>query len=464
MSVYIAIDMKSFYASVECVSRGLDPMAARLLVADESRSDSTICLAVSPALKQIGVPGRPRLFEAKRVISDFEQRHNRLISYIVAPPRMAEYEAVSASIYGIYQQFAAPEDIHVYSIDESFIDCTPYLRSYEKKARECGTTPIYMMASHISKAVFEQTGIPSSIGIGTNLYLAKVAMDLLSKHANTDPNGIRIAQLDEASYKQRLWAHRPLTDFWMIGHGTASRLNSAGMSTMGQIAERSLWDEEWFYRCFGINAEILIDHAWGLEPVTLQDIKQYVPKKRSLTNGQVLMRPYSFSETRLIFSEMIDAICTDLWKQQLVSERFGWYASYDTASLELIPDYKGALRADHYGRIHPSPVSKSVRLRTPTNDYFEILPALLTSFDQHVDQTLLFRRLSVNADPLPEEKQFAQFSLFDHADHKHRSAQLQKALLAIRMKYGINSIFRCSNLLPHSTALERGEQIGGHRA
>ena len=290
--IYICIDLKSFYASVECVHRGLDPLKARLLVADETRSDQTICLAVSPPLKAIGVPSRPRLFEAKQAIERYERSHNTKVDYIIAVPRMAEYERVSALIYSVYLRYVACEDIHVYSIDECFIDCTSYLLRYEAQAKQEHRHPAHIMAMTMIRDVLRTTGITATVGIGTNMYLAKVAMDIVAKKAPPDKDGVRIAELNEDSYKYLLWDHTPLTDFWQIGGGKAARLQKAYMFTMGDIAERSLYDEEWFYKTFGIDGEILIDHAWGIEPVTMKDIKSYKSSSHSVSNGQVLPRPY----------------------------------------------------------------------------------------------------------------------------------------------------------------------------
>ena len=334
---YIAIDMKSFYASVECVARGLDPLLAMLLVADESRSDQTICLAVSPALKAIGVPGRPRLFEAKQAIHKYESIHHTKVNYLIAVPRMAEFERVSTTIYSIYLKYAAAEDIHVYSIDECFIDCTHYLHLYEKEAAKLGQSAAHTMAMTIIRDVLAVTGITATVGIGTNLYLAKVAMDIVAKKSHADKDGVRIAELDEESYRYKLWEHRPLTDFWQIGFGNARRLESNMMHTMGDIAERSQYNEEWFYKTFGIDAEILIDHAWGIEPVRMCDIKNYKSDAHSLSNRQVLPRPYEYAEARNVFCEMIDVLCFDMYKKNLISRLFTWWVSYDYKSLEHCP-------------------------------------------------------------------------------------------------------------------------------
>ena len=305
---YIAIDMKSFYASVECVYRELDPLKANLLVADESRSDQTICLAVSPALKAKGVPSRPRLFEARQAVRSWEAKNGQKLSYLIAPPRMAEYERISALIYSVILRYAAPADVHVYSIDESFIDCTGYLHHYTDAARQHRMEPARYMAMTIVKDILATTGITATVGIGTNLYLAKVCMDIIAKKSPPDEDGVRIAELNEDSYCYLLWTHRPLTDFWQIGPGKARRLERACMFTMGDIARKSQFDEDWFYKTFGIDGEILIDHAWGKEPVTMADIKSYHTDSHSLSNGQVLPRPYEFDEARNVFLEMVDVL------------------------------------------------------------------------------------------------------------------------------------------------------------
>ena len=351
--VYAAIDMKSFYASVECVFRNLDPLKAKLLVADESRSDQTICLAVSPALKAIGVPSRPRLFEAKQAIRQYEAATRTKVSYLTAVPRMAEYERVSAQIYSIFLRYAAPEDIHVYSIDESFIDCTPYLHAYREEAERQNVHPAHLMAMTMIRDVLSVTGITATCGIGTNLYLAKVAMDIVAKKKPPDKDGVRIAELNEDSYKFLLWDHQPLTDFWQIGPGKARRLNKAYLFTMGDVAAKTQYDEEWFYKTFGIDGEILIDHAWGIEPVTMKDIKSYRTSNNSLSNGQVLPRPYKYSEARLVLIEMIEVLCADMFAKGVVSPAFSWWVSYDYKSLEAFPGYDGPVSVDFYGRLHP---------------------------------------------------------------------------------------------------------------
>lgn len=461
---YIAIDMKSFYASVECVARGLDPLLAMLLVADESRSDQTICLAVSPALKAIGVPGRPRLFEAKQAIHKYESIHHTKVNYLIAVPRMAEYERVSATIYSIYLKYAAAEDIHVYSIDECFIDCTHYLHLYEKEAAALGQSAAYTMAMTIIRDVLAVTGITATVGIGTNLYLAKVAMDIVAKKSPADKDGVRIAELDEESYRYKLWEHRPLTDFWQIGSGKAKRLESNMMHTMGDIAERSQYNEEWFYKTFGIDAEILIDHAWGIEPVRMCDIKNYKSDAHSLSNGQVLPRPYEYAEARNVFCEMIDVLCFDMYKKNLISRLFTWWVSYDYKSLEHCPYYDGPLAVDYYGRIHPRHSGGRARSSEHTNSPKEVTALLATEFDKKTDHRLLYRRLGVCACDVISNDGIYQLNLFTDYDALDKERRIQGAMIEIRSRYGNNAIFKGNNLLKGATTIERNTQIGGHRA
>ena len=460
---YIAVDMKSYYASVECVYRDLDPLKANLLVADESRSDKTICLAVSPSLKEKGVPGRPRLFEAKQAIRQWETIHHQRVPYLVALPRMAEYERISAQIYSILLKYVAPEDVHVYSIDESFVDCTPYLHHYRDKAEKLHVEPAHLMAMTIVRDILSTTGITATIGIGTNLYLAKVCMDILAKKMPPDQDGVRIAELNEESYCFLLWDHRPLTDFWQIGRGKAKRLEQIGLMTMGDVARHSQVDEEWFYKTFGIDAEILIDHAWGKEPVTMQDIKSYHTDSHSLSNGQVLPRPYEYLEARNVFCEMIDGLCAEMFQKNLVSPSFSWWVSYDYLSLEKILDYEGPMSLDFYGRLHPRHHNGTVKLQERTNLPQLVREALLTDFDQKTDHRLLYRRLGVFANNVTDDDGVYQLDLFTDYDDLKKEQQIQQAMIDIRQRYGANSIFKGNNLMEGATALERNEQIGGHR-
>lgn len=461
---YICIDLKSYYASVECVARGLDPLQARLLVADESRSDQTICLAVSPALKSIGVPSRPRLFEAKQAIRKYECLHRTKVSYIIATPRMAEYERVSALIYSIYLRYISPLDIHVYSIDECFIDCSPYLHLYRKQAKAEKTSPARVLAMTMIRDVLKATGITATVGIGTNLFLAKVAMDIVAKKAPADRNGVRIAELNEDSYKILLWDHRPLTDFWQIGPGICRRLNKAFMFTMGDVAQRTQLDEEFFYKTFGVDAEILIDHAWGLDPVTMADIKAYRTEAHSLSNGQVLPRPYEYLEARVVFREMIEVLCTDMFAKHVISTRFGWWVSYDYKSLEYCPGYDGPICVDYYGRLHPRHNNGTARLQNETNSIELVSAALLRQFDERTDHRLLYRRLGVCAIDIRNDMGAFQLSMFTDYRQLEKENNLRAVMQQVRKRYGPNAIFKGMNLVEGATTLERNLQIGGHRA
>lgn len=461
---YICIDLKSYYASVECVHRGLDPLKANLLVADPTRSDQTICLAVSPSLKAMGVPGRPRLFEAKQAIRKYEAEHHTKVQYIIAVPRMAEYERISAKIYGIYLHYVAPEDVHVYSIDECFIDVTGYLHMYLEKAKRTGTNPAHVMAMTMIREVLSTTGITATVGIGTNLYLAKVAMDIVAKKQPADKDGVRIAELNEDSYKFLLWDHQPLTDFWQIGPGKARRLYKAYMFTMGDIAERSQWDEEFFYKQFGIDGEILLDHAWGIEPVTMADIKNYRSEGHSLSNGQVLPRPYKYQEARLVFKEMIEVLCNDMFSKNLVTRACTWWVSYDYKSLETCPNYDGPVSLDFYGRLHPKHSNGTVKLGTLTNNLQLITSPMVRQFDEKTDHRLLYRRLGVCAVDVSEDIGMYQMNMFVDYEALDRDRRLTAAMLEVRRKYGANAVFKGMNMLEGATTLERNTQIGGHKA
>ncbi len=461
---YIAVDMKSFYASCEAVAMGLDPLKVRLLVADSSRSDKTICLAVSPALKAIGVPGRPRLFEAKRAIEDYERRTGIHVDYIIARPRMALYEQVSAQIYSIILKYAAPCDVHVYSVDESFIDAAPYLHLYEKEAERAGVHPARQMAMTIIRDVLATTGITATVGIGTNLYLAKVCMDIVAKKMPPDPDGVRIAELNEDSYKYLLWDHKPLTDFWMIGPGKARALESSFLFTMGEVARKSLQNEEWFYKRFGIDGEILIAHAWGYDPVTMADIKSYHSSAHSLSSGQVLPRPYKYDEARNVLAEMIDVLCADMFGKTLISQRYSWWVSYDYKSLEVCPFYDGEVKLDFYGRLHPKHSNGTVKMPMETNLTSIVSPRILEAFDIKTDHRLLYRRLGIAAENVRTDHNFFQMNLFVDYEAIAREKRLQGIIGEIRLKYGMNALFTAKNLLKGATQLERNQQIGGHRA
>ena len=440
---YICIDLKSYYASVECVARGYDPLKANLLVADNSRTDKTIVLAVSPALKAIGVPGRPRLFEAKQKIREYEAAHHTRILYEIAVPRMAEYIRVSSKIYEIYRKYVAAEDIHVYSIDECFIDVTGYLHFYEKDAKAAGVSPAHQMAITMIRDVLKETGITATVGIGTNLYLAKVGMDIVAKKAPPDKDGVRIA---------------------VIGPGTARKLHKRAMFTLGDVAMAALYDEGQFYKMFGIDAEILLDHVWGIEPCLMSDIKSYKNKSHSLSKGQVLSRPYAYDEAKLVFTEMVDLLATDLLSQNLTAGGLSFWVSFDPKSLEENPYYEGPVSIDFYGRLHPCHVGGSFKLRTRTNSNQEIMSLLLDAFTKKVDKTLLVRRLGIAAQDTRKDDGMYQLDLFTDYDALDKERRLQRALLEVRQKYGSNALLRGFNYMNGGTARERNLQIGGHKA
>ncbi len=485
---YIAIDLKSFYASVECVDRDLDPLNVNLVVADASRSEKTICLAVSPALKTFGLPGRLRLFEVNARIREANSKRGRklvgesvylselkenprlAISYMIAPPRMARYLEVSSRIYSIYLKFIAPEDIHVYSIDEVFIDATDYLHLYEGNPHN--------LARKMIMAVLEETGITAAAGIGTNLYLAKVAMDIEAKHIKADEYGVRIAELDEFSYRKKLWTHRPLTDFWRIGHGLSSKLESRGMYTMGDIARRSLVDEDSLYKLFGINAELLIDHAWGYEPVTMKDIKSYKPRSSSTGQGQILPCGYRGDKARIVIREMADMLSFDLFSRKLVTDQLVLYVGYDIDNIRN-GDYKGEIVTDYYGRGVPKSAHGSINLDHPSSSNAVIIEAVSKLFDSLVDSSLLIRRLNLTANHIVEESSVTmpskQLELFvDYGKLKEEEARasellekerkLNSALLDIKKRFGKNAVLRGVSYEEGSTQKERNSQIGGHKA
>ena len=452
---FLAIDLKSFYASVECVDRGLDPLTANLLVADESRTDATICLAVSPPLKALGVPGRPRLFEAKQKIAEAEARLRRKINYIIAPPRMARYLETSSVIYGIYLKYVAPQDIHVYSIDEVFIDAAPYLGHLRMTAHALAMTMI--------RDVLRATGITATAGIGTNLYLAKVAMDIVAKKAKADRNGARIAELDETRYKALLWEHLPLTDFWMIGRGTAARLARIGIGTMGELARMSLYDQKTLYRIFGVDAELLIDHAFGLESCTMQDIKRYRPSGTSLNSGQVLARPYPFDQARIVLAEMTEQVMLELVEKRLTAEAMVLHVGYDRENCQH-GGYTGLVKLDYLGRRVPFAAQGTASLGGPTASTARAVKAVLQLFDRIVDKKLTIRRLNIAAIRVEHESDIPlQLDLF--ADHawEARERDLQRAVISMHRKYGKNAVLRGHDLLDGATLIERNGQIGGHR-
>ena len=448
---YIAIDLKSFYASVECVERGLDPLTTRLVVADSTRTDKTICLAVSPALKAYGIPGRPRLFEVNQQIERLKRERPGLeLDFIIAPPQMAKYLEVSGKVYSVYLRLIAPEDIHVYSVDEVFIDATDYLRMYQ--------TDAHQLAMRLIQDVLRETGVTATAGIGPNLYLAKVAMDIEAKHRSADKDGVRIAELGERSYREKYWTHRPLTDFWRIGHGTENRLASAGMYTLGDVARMSLRNEEVLYKLFGVNAELLIDHAWGWEPCTMADIKQYRPTASSLSSGQVLMEPYSYEKARLIVREMTDLLSLDLVEKRLVTTQLVLHVGYEAGK------GKGPMVKDWYGRLTPKPAHGSVNLPFATSSTSIILRDMLKLFDKIVDRKLFVRRIYVVASQVKREEDMegAQLSLFEDMERLEKERKQQEVILEIRRKFGKNAILKGMNFEEGATTRERNRQIGGH--
>ena len=453
--MYICIDLKSYYASVECVARGLDPLRARLLVADESRTDQTICLAVSPALKAVGVPSRPRLFEARRAIREAEARSRTHIEYIVAPPRMQLYLDTSAEIYSIYLRYVSQEDIHVYSIDECFIHAAPYLHLYHGSAHDLAMTLI--------RDVLKSTGITATVGIGTNLYLAKVAMDIVAKKAPPDRDGVRIAELDEKSYCRLLWPHVPITDFWMVAAGTSRRLYAHDMFTMGDVARMSLRNEEMLYSLFGVNAELLIDHAWGQEHCTMEDIKAYRPSSRSRSVGQVLSRPYHFREALAVFQEMAEKVAYDLTARALVAKTFVFYVCYDHESVDQ-GLYHGPLYMDFYGRLIPPHTVATVHLLSPSASSREIRDLLSSRFESDVPPQLLIRRLGIAAEDVQSSDMLRQLDFFTDYETQEKERHLQETVLDLRGKHGLNVILKGTDFVPGATTRERNQQIGGHQA
>ena len=436
--VYFAIDLKSFYASVECVERGLDPLTTNLVVADVSRTEKTICLAVTPSLKALGLKGRCRLFEVVQKAREIKALTGKQLEYITAVPRMALYMEYSARIYGIYLRYFSRYDIHVYSIDEVFIDATPYLSLYRTDAQTLLRTVI--------KSILAETGITATAGIAPNLFLCKVAMDIVAKHSAPDKDGVRVAELTVESYRRTLWEHRPITDFWRIGWGTAERLARHGMHTMGDIALKSLQNEALLYKIFGIDAEILIDHAWGLEGCTLAHIKNYHSSARSLCSGQVLHHPYPNDKAKLVVREMAEALAQDLVEKNLASEQFSLYIAYDKKSTPVH-------RYDH-GLVH---------LGSHTASLHRITQGILNIFDQIADPALLIRRINISADTVIDQNE-EQADLFTDVAAQRKERSLQNAMLSIQNRFGKNAILKVSDYTEGATARERNEQIGGHRA
>ncbi len=502
---YVAIDLKSFYASVECIERGLDPLTTNLVVADASRTEKTICLAVSPSMKAYGIPGRPRLFEVVQRMKEVNARRRERAphrtftgsschavelesspdlsaSYITAPPRMALYMDYSTRIYNIYLKYIAPEDMHVYSIDEVFMDVTGYLELYGLTVRE--------LAVKILQEVAQVTGITATAGIGTNLYLCKVAMDIVAKHIAPDEDGARIAHLNEMEYRRLLWDHRPLTDFWRVGRGYARKLEENGIMTMGDVARCSIgkpddyYNEGLLYKLFGVNAELLIDHAWGWEPCTIADVKAYKPESNSMGSGQVLPCPYEFEKAKLIVREMADLLALDLLEKGLVTSQIVLTISYDTENLsnpEIRKRYKGLVTTDRYGRKIPKHAHGTVNLKRPTSSSRWIIDAAVELYESIVNKNLLIRRVVITANHVVEEgkaqgeNSFEQLSLFtDYGARQgqkaaekaalERERKLQEAMLGIKRKFGKNAIVKGMNLEEGAMAMERNGRIGGHKA
>ena len=490
---YIAIDLKSFYASVECVERGLDPLTTNLVVADSSRTEKTICLAVSPSLKSYGIPGRARLFEVIQKVKEanyfrkrkapgykFEDKSSDFtelsknpsleIDFIIAPPQMSRYMKISTEIYQIYLRYIAPEDIHIYSVDEVFIDVTNYLQTYQMTSHE--------LAVKLIREVLKETGVTATAGIGTNLYLCKIAMDIVAKHITADKDGVRIAELDEMSYRQKLWSHKPLTDFWRVGKGYSKRLEEYGMHTMGDIARQSLYDEDILYKLFGVNAELLIDHAWGWEPCTIADIKAYKPENHSVSLGQVLQCPYDYEKAKLIVKEMTELLVLDLVDKCLVTDQMVLTVGYDIENTKN-GDYKGEITSDRYGRKIPKQAHGSENIGRYTSSTKLITAAVVRLFERIVDSNLLVRRMYVVANHTVDESTVKepseQLDLFmdfetiekqkaQEDDELQKEKSLQKAVISLQKKFGKNSVLKGMNLKEGATTIQRNGQIGGHKA
>ncbi len=497
---YIAIDLKSFYASVECVDRGLDPLTTNLVVADVSRTEKTICLAVSPSLKAYGIGGRARLFEVVQRMREVNyERQTKIpthrltgkstsdtelkahpdwaVDYIAAKPQMAHYIEISSKIYRIYLKYIAPEDIHVYSIDEVIMDVTPYLGTYKMTAHE--------LTMKIIRDVLSQTGITATAGIGTNMYLCKVAMDIMAKKMPADKDGVRIAELDEMSYRRELWDYRPLTKFWRVGRGTAQKLAMYGIDTMGKLARMSVKNEELLYRLFGVNAELLIDHAWGWEPCTMEAVKAYRPETNSFSSGQVLQEPYSFKKARVVIQEMAEGMALNLVSKQLVTDQLVLTVGYDTESLtrpEISERYHGERTTNYYGKTVPKHVHSTFNFESPTSSSRLIMDSATELYDRYVNPDLLIRRLNLTTNHVVSEASVAtrqnapqQLDLFTDYEtlkklKQEKNAQLdkerrmQEAQLKIKKRFGKNAILRGLNFEEGATAKERNKQIGGHKA
>ena len=502
---YIAIDLKSFYASVECRERNRDPLTTNLVVADPSRTEKTICLAVSPSLKKYGLSGRARLFEVIQKVNaannirklkapnhvfsgssddstELQKNPSLKIDYIIAPPRMARYMEYSTKIYNIYLKYIAPEDIHIYSIDEVFIDVTHYLSTYNMTARELAMTMI--------QDILDTTGITATAGIGTNMYLCKIAMDIVAKHIEPDKNGVRIAELDEMSYRRLLWNHKPLTDFWRVGRGYSKKLEKIGLYTMGDIARCSIgkptdyYNEELLYKLFGINAELLIDHAWGYEPCTMEDVKAYKPETNSISSGQVLHCPYEFDKARLVVKEMIDLMALDLVDKGLVTNQIVLTIGYDIENMtdkNRSQSYKGTVTTNYYGKKVPKPAHGTTNLPKQTSSTTLITNAVMELYDKIVNKKLLIRRINIVANKLVDEhsvknaNKYEQLDLFTDYEilkkqrekenaESEREKRMQNTILDIKKKFGKNAILKGMNLQEGATAKDRNNQIGGHKA
>ena len=468
---YIAIDLKSFYASVECVDRGLDPLTTNLVVADASRTEKTICLAVTPSLKEYGIGGRARLFEV--------YQKARGVDFIIAKPQMAHYIEVSSKIYSIYLKYIAPEDIHVYSIDEVIMDVTPYLGTYRMTAHE--------LAIKMIRDVLSQTGITATAGIGTNMYLCKVAMDIMAKKMPADKDGVRIAELDEMSYRRELWDYKPITKFWRVGQGIAQKLACYGIDTMGKLARMSIKDEDMLYDLFGVNAELLIDHAWGWEPCTMEAVKAYRPESNSFSSGQVLQEPYTFQKARVVIREMAEGMALDLVSKRLLTDQLVLTVGYDAESLirpEIRAKYHGPITTNHYGKAVPKHAHGTFNFQKPTSSSNLIMDGAAEIFDRQVNPDLLIRRLNLTTNHVKDEEfvnsqqskaNYEQLDLFTDYEELDKQRQKEKARLAkerrmqeaqlrIKQRFGKNAILRGLNFQEGATAKERNKQIGGHKA
>ena len=493
--IYIAIDLKSFYASVECQERGLNPLTTNLVVADSSRTEKTICLAVSPSLKAYGISGRARLFEVVQKVKEINIERRRLapnntftgtsyddialkknrdleLTYIVAPPRMAYYMKYSTNIYNIYLKWFSEEDIYVYSIDEVFIDVTKYLKTYKMKAKD--------LATKVVQDVYSKTGITATAGIGTNMYLCKIAMDIVAKHAKPNENGVRIAGLDEMLYRKLLWNHRPLTDFWRIGKGYATKLEKNRIFTMGDVARTSIKNEELLYKLFGINAELLIDHAWGYEPTTIKDIKAYKPQTNSISSGQVLHCPYNYEDTKLIVKEMTELLTLDLVEKRLVTNQIVLTVGYDIENLTnpaIKASYSGEITIDRYGRKTPKHAHGTINLDHRTSSTKTITKAVMELYERIINKNLLTRRIYVVAnnvvdqETVEKEQLYEQIDFFEDYKKKEKESKneemernLQNAMINIKRRYGKNAILKGMNLQEAGTTIDRNSQIGGHRS